>query len=142
MSQTYIPQALRNQISEQAQYRCGYCLTPEWIVGSPMEIDHIIPESLGGLTEEGNLWLACTLCNKYKAGRISATDPASGDVVRLFDPYHQAWLEHFVWVEQGILIVGRTAVGRATVAALNLNRASLVLARRLWVQAGWYPPEN
>lgn len=32
----------------------------------PMEIDHIIPEALGGLTEEDNLWLACPLCNEHK----------------------------------------------------------------------------
>lgn len=38
-----------------ARYRCGYCQTAEAIVGTPMEIDHIIPESLGGLTEEDNL---------------------------------------------------------------------------------------
>ena len=61
MSRTYVPKALRGKIAAQARYRCGYCLTAESIVGTPMELDHIIPESIGGLTEEDNLWLACSL---------------------------------------------------------------------------------
>ena len=28
-----------------------------------MEVDHLIPEASGGLTEEDNLWLACFLSN-------------------------------------------------------------------------------
>lgn len=66
MSETYIPRRLRASVSAQARFRCGYCLTAEWIAGVPMEIEHIIPESLGGLTVEENLWLACSLCNNHK----------------------------------------------------------------------------
>lgn len=55
MSKSYISKPLRQRISLQAQQRCGYCLTQESVVGTPMEIDHIIPESLGGETEETNL---------------------------------------------------------------------------------------
>jgi hypothetical protein len=46
---------LRQRVSVQAQYRCGYCLTAESIVGTPMDIDHIIPQSVGGPTTEENL---------------------------------------------------------------------------------------
>jgi 5-methylcytosine-specific restriction endonuclease McrA len=63
MSHTYIAKSLRDQIASQAQYRCGYCLTAEAIVGTPMEMDHLIPEALGGLTEEDNLRLACSLAS-------------------------------------------------------------------------------
>ncbi len=58
MSDAYIPKALRETVVAQAHHRCGYCLTSEAIVGTPMEIDHLIPQSLGGLTDEDNLWLA------------------------------------------------------------------------------------
>ena len=51
----YIPRSLRERVAVQARHRCGYCLTSEAIVGAPMEIDHIVPRSLGGLTEEDNL---------------------------------------------------------------------------------------
>lgn len=61
MSTTYIPKALRERVIKQARRRCGYCLTQEKIVGTPMEIEHIVPESMGGATEEDNLWAACSL---------------------------------------------------------------------------------
>lgn len=54
MSKTYIPKALRERVEEQAQHRCGYCLSQEEVIGAPMEIDHLLPEALGGLTEEEN----------------------------------------------------------------------------------------
>jgi 5-methylcytosine-specific restriction endonuclease McrA len=65
MSEAYISKSLRERVTVAAGFRCGYCLTAEAIVGAPMEIDHIIPESLGGVTEEENLWLACSLCNDH-----------------------------------------------------------------------------
>ena len=142
MSSTYIPQALRQRVAEQARYRCGYCLTSEAIVGTPMEIDHIIPESLGGPTEEENLWLACSLCNDHKSNRVAALDPLTSEIVRLFDPRRQVWQEHFTWTAEGDRIVGITPTGRATVAALHLNRPSLVRARQAWVSVGWHPPAD
>lgn len=140
MSKTYIPKDLRARVAEQARYRCGYCLTQEMVVGVPMDVDHIIPEVLNGPTEEENLWLACSLCNSHKGDRVTAVDPATSEVVRLFDPRRQRWGEHFAWADGGALIVGLTAVGRATVVALNMNRAPLVRSRRLWMSAGWHPP--
>lgn len=142
MSQTHVPKELRERVAAQAKYRCGYCLTAEAIVGTPMEIDHLIPESLDGLTEESNLWLACSLCNDCKSNRIAAQDPEKGDLVRLFDPRREVWAEHFRWSEQGDEIIGLTPTGRATVLALQLNRVSLVNARRLWVSVGWHPPKD
>ncbi len=142
MSRTYISKHLRELVAAQARHRCGYCLTAEAIVGVPMELDHIIPEVRGGLTEENNLWLACSLCNDSKGDRILALDPVSGAVERLFDPRRQFWKEHFRWTDEGDRIVGMTATGRATVAALNLNRPTLVLARQLWVSVGWHPPKD
>jgi hypothetical protein len=87
--QPYVPKALRERVAAQARQRCGYCLTTERITGAPMEIDHIIPHSLGGPTEEDNLWLACSMCNDHKGNQIAAPDPVTGEAVRLFDPRHQ-----------------------------------------------------
>jgi hypothetical protein len=142
MSRAHIPRELRQRIHLEARRRCGYCLTAEAIVGTPMELDHLLPESLGGATEEDNLWLACSLCNDCRGARIAALDPDSGEVVRLFDPRRQVWTEHFRWTAEGDRIVGLTPTGRATVAALNINRPSLVHARRLWVSVGWHPPSD
>lgn len=142
MSTAYIPRNLRTLVSEQAQYRCGYCLTQEWVVGAPMEIDHIIPEALGGQTILENLWLACPLCNNHKNDKIAAIDPMSNKLVRLYNPRLQRWTEHFKWSEQGDMIVGLTESGRVTVITLQLNRPSLVSARQAWVSVGWHPPHE
>ena len=142
MSSAYIARAVRERVSVQARRRCGYCLTAEAIVGTPMEMDHLIPRALGGRTEEDNLWLACSLCNDHKGDQVAATDPQSGDTVRLFDPRHQVWADHFAWSETGARIVGLTPTGRATVVALNLNRPEVVTARTTWVSVGWHPPPD
>jgi HNH endonuclease len=142
MTRTYIPKALRETVAARARYRCGYCLTAEAIVGTPMECEHILPQALGGLTEESNLWLACSLCNDYKNNRIADIDPLTGESVRLFNPRYQVWGEHFEWAPAGDYILGQTPTGRTTVTALHLNRPSLVIARRAWVSVGWHPPRD
>ncbi len=142
MSSVYIPKALRRRVAEEAGYCCGYCLTRQVITGTPMEVDHLFPSSLGGPTTEDNLWLACGLCNEHKGSRVTAQDPRDGQLVRLFNPRLDVWKEHFEWIEGGLRIAGRTAIGRATVNALHLNRTPLVTARQAWVAVGWHPPGN
>jgi hypothetical protein len=107
-----------------------------------MEIEHIVPEAVGGATNEDNLWLACSLCNAQKGARASGPDPLTAQVVRFFDPRRQSWVDHFDWSEEGTVILGRTPCGRATVLALQLNRPMLVAARREWVSVGWHPPRD
>jgi hypothetical protein len=137
-----IPRRLRERVAQAAGYCCGYCRTPERITGYRMTLDHIVPEARGGKTVEDNLWLACVACNEFKGTQMQAREPATGRRVRLFNPRRQRWKEHFRWSEEGIEIIGLTPRGRATVAALHLNRPEVVGARWLWVQAGWWPPEN
>lgn len=140
MSSTYIPQNLRREVAERCQYRCCYCQTAQEIIGAEFTIDHIIPESLGGLTTLENLCLACWSCNLIKHNRIAALDPETAAVVQLFNPNTQDWSAHFRWDQSGLIIVGITSTGRATVNGLQLNRSPLVNSRRLWVSAGWHPP--
>lgn len=139
MTTSYISAKLRERVRAHAQHRCGYCLTPEVLIGMAMEIDHIIPLSLGGKTEESNLWLACPDCNRYKGSQVVGVDPVTLELVPLFNPREQAWVEHFVWSLSGEYIVGLTPIGRATVSALKLNRPLLVEARRFWIRAGRHP---
>jgi hypothetical protein len=141
MSSQNISSALRQLITEQSHYRCSYCQTQMDISGIQFTIDHIIPESLGGLTEEHNLCLACWDCNLIKQNRIRANDPQTAELVPLFHPRQQLWHEHFVWQEGGLLVEGLTPIGRATVAYLRLNRPILLKARQRWIKVGWHPPQ-
>jgi len=142
MSKTSISPTLRQLVVEKSHYRCCYCLAQEDVVGMRFTVDHIIPESLGGTTTADNLCLACWDCNLIKQTRIAAIDPESGKMVPLFHPVQQNWHDHFAWRSEGVLVVGLTATGRATINALKLNRNLLVQARKRWIEADWHPPEG
>jgi hypothetical protein len=142
MSSTDISAAVRQRIREAARDRCGYCLSPQQYVLGVLEIEHIIPRALGGSDDESNLWLSCSLCNRYKGAQITGVDPTSGATVALFNPRIQIWPEHFQWSADGIRIIGLTPIGRATVEALQLNNEVAVEVRRNWVLAGWHPPKK
>ncbi len=70
MSQTYVPAALRRLVRMRAGERCEYCLIPENASFAPHQVDHVIAEKHGGLTDANNLALSCVLCNMCK-GAIS-----------------------------------------------------------------------
>lgn len=142
MSRAFSPKTVRERVAASARYRCGYCQTQQDVIGMPLHIEHIIPEAAGGSSEIENLWLACPLCNNYKGAQTHAPDPASGERVPLFNPRTHAWHEHFRWSDDNVEIIGLTPTGRATVAALKLNRPPLLRARRRWVKVGWHPPAD
>jgi hypothetical protein len=142
MSSVRIPTALRHKIVARAQGRCAYCRTAEAYSGAPLEIDHIIPSSAGGSSEESNLCLACRLCNSFKGVQTHALDSETNQRVALFNPRTQNWSEHFTWSQNGDLMIGLTPCGRVTVNALQMNNAYIVPARRRWVSVGWHPPRE
>lgn len=131
---------VRARVRVQAGDRCGYCQSAQRYVFAPLEIDHIVPTARGGTDEEGNLWLACRMCNGFKSDRTHGHDPLTGQEVRLFDPRRQQWVEHFAWSLEGLRVTGLTLCGRATVIALRLNNAIAIMVRREWTSAGWHPP--
>ena len=137
-----INDALRKQIRAEARNRCGYCLSLQKYVLGVLEIDHIIPQAKGGTDDPDNLWLACRLCNGYKGVQTTALDTKTAKTTQLFNPRKQKWSQHFQWNSNGTQIVGKTAIGRATVNALQLNNFIAVTVREQWVQAGWHPPSN
>ena len=142
MSATRISAAQRRRVMEAFRFRCAYCHTPQRIIGPLLELDHIIPESQGGASDDDNLCSACPMCNGHKADRGEAVDPQSGAVVRLFHPWLERWGDHFEWTEDGAGIRGKTPTGRATTDALDMNNPDMVSARRLWAIAGWHPPAD
>ena len=87
-----------------------------------------------------NLALACQGCNNHKYNRTKARDVVSGEDVRLFHPRRDRWADHFAWTHDYTQILGLTAIGRATVDALQLNRKALVNLRRVLIEAGEHPP--
>lgn len=140
MSVTYITLTLRLLIEERANHRCEYCQTQQIVIGMPLEIEHILPEVQGGLTNEANLCLACPRCNRFKGIQVVARDEDTGTLVQLFNPRVDRWNEHFIWQHDGLYIAGLTTIGRVTVNTLQMNNPIVVRSRRIWVDAGWHPP--
>lgn len=137
---TILPEALRRQVCERAGQRCEYCRTSRRVIGMPLVVDHIHPKALGGDDSSDNLCAACYRCNEYKGAKTHDSDPATGELVPLFNPRTQVWSEHFAWANGGTHIVGLTPTGRATVLALRLNNEYVVEARVLWIARRWHPP--
>jgi hypothetical protein len=140
MAPARIPPKLRKAVEGDAEYRCGYCLTPASFMPVRFEIEHIVPKAAGGKTVRTNLWLSCPSCNRFKGAKVDAIDPETLVVVPLFNPRTQNWFEHFEWSEDGMQIIGRTAIGRATVEALKLNHPWWMECRTEWVLRKNFPP--
>lgn len=131
--------ALRRRVLERADFCCEYCRCCERVTGQPLHVDHIIPS--GGDTED-NLCAACASCNQSKLAATTGIDPETGQSASLFNPRTQRWNDHFEWLSEGVLIGGKTAVGRATIDRLKLNRDRLTRARRAWIDAQLHPPKE
>lgn len=136
----------KRTVRERAKYLCEYCHSSERLSASRFTIDHIKPRSLGGTDDLENLALACRRCNERRYNFVASIDPESQETVPIFNPRLQKWDEHFVWVDQGVLIEGITPIGRATCIRLDLNdirypeEDSIRETRRFWIKTGLHPP--
>jgi hypothetical protein len=77
------------------------------------------PSSMAARMTSKNLALACFYCNVHKGTNLATVDPTTAQIVPLFNPRLDRWDEHFV--RRGVLIVGLSAIGRATVQLLKMN---------------------
>jgi len=119
---------LEAEVRRRAAGRCEYCLFPETAKELPFHLDHIIAQKHGGQTESGNLAWACFSCNLRKGPNIAGLDPETDELTPLFNPRVDTRTEHFVW--DGAWLRGKTPIGRATIAVLDINHADSVAVRQ------------
>lgn len=129
------------QVIARAGNRCEYCRMHQSLQGATFHIEHIRPQSAGGSDSPDNLALSCPGCNLSKSNRLTATDPESDLEVPLFNPRTDRWSDHFAWNEDRHLL-GISPVGRATVAALQLNHARRVIIREAEEWFDLFPPDG
>jgi HNH endonuclease len=142
MSDLPISASLRQQVSRRACGCCEYCLSQVQFSPDPFSVEHTIPRAKGGSNDRDNLALSCQGCNGHKHIATAAIDPINGEMVPLYNPRIHQWAEHFMWDEDFTIVVGRTAIGRATVERLYLNREGVVNLRRMLRRFDRHPPRQ
>jgi hypothetical protein len=131
-------QALMHLVWQRAAERCEYCQLPQSCTRLTHEIDHVLAIKHRGPTVASNLALACFPYNNHKGPNIAGIDPVSRIIVRLFHPRRHKWSRHFRW--NGPELIGRTAIGRATIAVLEINLPYRVSFRQALIYEGVFPP--
>lgn len=126
------------RVVERANGRCEYCRMHQSLQGATFHVEHIIPRSGGGTDDESNLCLACPSCNLHKSSRTRGMDSLTGEMVELFHPRIDEWDRHFRWEE--FTLVGVSAIGRATVVALEMNAARRLRIREAEGMFDLFPP--
>lgn len=121
----------------RARRSCEYCLMPQEFYPAPYQLDHIVAKQHDGPTTADNLALACLHCNAHKGPNIAGRDRTTRRLTPLFHPRRHKWKSHFKW--QAARIVGRSAIGRVTVAVLNMNGEFLLRLREELARIGDFP---
>ena len=132
-----VPQRVAADVAHRAAGRCEYCRLSQAGQEARFHVDHVVPSSAGGPDVLDNLALACVSCSLRKGARHQATDPLTDQTVSLFNPRTQTWGDHFEWCD--FVMNGLTATGRATVAALAMNRPLIIAIRKEEQLRGRFP---
>jgi hypothetical protein len=100
----------------------------------------------GGPNHIDNYAWSCPFCNEAKGEQVSHGVRKSA--IRFFDPRHDRWQEHFVFLPGSgyLFIVGATAIGRITAGptGLHFNAGGLdgpLGTRHIAILRGEYPPQ-
>lgn len=110
----------RRVVRERAENRCEYCrLSQHEAPVVQFHIEHIRPRQHGGDDSLQNLLLGLSTMQLPKGPNVAAFDPGTNQLVPLFNPRTQTWTEHFT--SRAGLVIGLTAIGRATVLLLQMN---------------------
>ena len=62
-----VPDSLRYRVLKKSNFRCDLCGATKQ--DRPLDVDHIIPRSRRGKTEESNLQVLCSKCNRSKSNK-------------------------------------------------------------------------
>jgi hypothetical protein len=141
MAKSYISAKIKDLVISRSEGFCEYCKCPADFSTEPFSIEHILPRSKKGLDQLNNLAYACIGCNIYKSNKTEFLDVVSQQLSILFNPRTMYWNDHFVWDESLTSLIGKTAIGRASIEAIRLNRRQIRNLRRALISIGEHPPK-
>ncbi len=134
---SYVSAELRRHVSERAERICEYCLIHEDDTFFGCQVDHVVSEKHGGETSSENLAYACAFCNRAKGSDLGSIAPATGELVRFYNPRTDHWHTHFRL--DGSAIVPLTDIGEVTANVLAFNLVDRVLERNALIEVGRFP---
>ncbi len=140
MARSYLSKTIKQLVRERAKDCCEYCLALSTFAFHPFAIEHIIPLIADGTNAVENLALACQHCNNCKYNKTTAFDPLSKETARLYHPREDEWTDHFMWSSDFLTIIGISAIGRATITCLKMNRVEAINLRAALSAYGVHPP--
>ncbi len=126
--------SLVRRVRERARNRCEYCHLPAEFSSIPFEIDHVVAAQHGGVTVLSNLAFCCFADNHHKGPNLAGIDPKKRRKAWLFNPRRHGWERHFRW--NGAILLGRTAIARATIAVLQINSSHRIAQRSALMEEG------
>lgn len=141
MPKSYIALSVKQFIIVRARGCCEYCKCPADFSAELFSIEHILPLSRLGVSTIENLAYACSGCNIFKSNRTAFLDTISQKLHPLFNPRTMVWDDHFLWDETFTVMIGKTAIGRVTISALQLNRRQVKNLRRALMAIDEHPPK-
>ena len=130
----------RETVRQRAGHRCEYCKVHSAAQCAPFYADHVHPVSRGGPDGVDNRAFSCPACNLSKSNHVTLVDPETGHGVPVFNPRTDRWSDHFRF--EGYMLVGLTPIGRAMIAAFDLNSTQYIFIRSVEEKAGLFPPES
>ena len=118
---------LEREVRHRAAGRCEYCLFPE----SASELPFISTTSSRRSTAARaslRIWHGHVFPATFARDRILPVLIRTGELTSLFNPRTDGWHDHFAW--DGVLLRGKSAIGRATVAVLDINHVDSLTVRK------------
>ncbi len=138
MSITYVSADLRRFVIARADGLCEYCLIHSDDTFLGCQIDHIISEKHGGLTQENNLAYCCAACNLHKGSDIGSVAPGRQRLVRFFNPRRDRWSKHFA-LRDDTFLLPLSVRGEVTARILAFNEPDRLEERKALQAEGLYP---
>jgi hypothetical protein len=130
-----VSQTLKDLVVTRANGHCEYCLLDSIYSFFSFHIEHIISLKHGGQTMQGNLALACSICNFNKGSDIATRILPSPELIRFYNPRTDVWGDHFKLEGSG-LIADRTVIGEATIKIFKFNYPDSLIERKELIRKG------
>ena len=140
MTDARVSRTTKRLVAERAGFYCEYCWRTARGCPGGFHVEHIVPRTNAGTNLMSNLCYACAGRNGAKGAMTAGFDSETNREVRLYQPRRNRWFDHFSWSRDQSEVIPLTAIGRATLKKLRLNRTEAVEQRRIFTGLGKHPP--